>query len=64
VKGVLELKARKGRFSPEVLELTIKTLVEHLHIIVESNQYTQEGIWRILASVSAQAGTVGMPPES
>ena len=43
---------------PEVLELTIKTLMEHLDLIVESNQYTQKDIWRVLASASAQASTV------
>jgi len=44
--------------SPEVLELTIETLMEYLNLIVESDEYTQEDVWRILVSASAQASTV------
>jgi putative transposase len=43
---------------PKVLELTVKTLMEHLDLTVKSNQYTQQDIWRVLASASAQATTV------
>lgn len=46
---------------PEVLELTIETLMEYLGLVVESNSYTQEDIWRVLASASAQASTVEDP---
>ena len=43
---------------PEVLDLTIKTLTEHLDLKVESNQYSQQDIWRVLVNSSAQATTV------
>jgi len=43
---------------PEVLDLTIKTLMEQFDLRVESGQYTQKDIWRVLASASAQASTI------
>ena len=43
---------------PEVLDLTIKTLMEQFDLKVESGQYTQKDIWRVLASASAQASTI------
>jgi len=43
---------------PEVLDLTIKTLMEQFDLKVESGQYTQKDIWRVLASASAQSSTI------
>lgn len=44
--------------SEQVLELTVETLMQHLPLIVQSDEYTTQDIWQVLTCASAQASTV------
>lgn len=44
--------------SEQVLTATVDTLEEHLHLVVQSDTYTNQDIWRVLACAAARTSTV------
>lgn len=44
--------------SEQVLELTVETLMQHLPLVVQSDEYTAQDMWQVLTCASAQASTV------